>query len=87
MALKKRLLDLFLLLAFPHVCLSVWISERIPPALSATLATAYAVGLGYLIFIDQPAFYYQLTQFWLLILAVYAALPGLFFLARGFDKV
>ncbi|MFD2205519.1 hypothetical protein [Kiloniella antarctica] len=86
MAFKQKLIDLFLLLTFPHVCLSVWISERIPPTLSAVIATSFAVLIGYLIFFDKPDIYYQLNEIWFLLLTAYLALPGLFFLARGFDK-
>ncbi len=87
MIFKQRLLDLFLLLLFPHLCLSVWVSERISPTLSIIITVLYAGGICYFLFINQPGFYYQLTQFWLLLITVYAALPCLFFLARGFDKV
>ncbi|WP_419904665.1 hypothetical protein [Kiloniella sp.] len=86
MAIKQVLINLLLLLTFPHVCISVWISERIPPALSAVIAASFALLLGYLVFFDKPDIYYQLTEFWLLVLTAYLALPGLFFLARGFDK-
>ncbi|WP_421781818.1 hypothetical protein [Kiloniella litopenaei] len=83
---KQRLLDLFLLVLFPHLCLSVWISERVTPMTSMILTILYAGGICYFLFVDQPAIYYQLTQFWLLVTTVYVALPGLFFLARSFDK-
>ena len=86
MVIKQRIIDLLLLITFPHVCISVWISERIPPALSAVIAASFALFMGYLIFFDKPDIYYQLNEFWLLILTAYLSLPGLFFLARGFDK-
>ncbi|WP_417454481.1 hypothetical protein [Kiloniella sp.] len=83
---KQHFLDLFLLVLFPHLCLSVWVSERVTPAISMILTILYAAGICYFLFVNQPDIYYQLTQFWLLVATVYAALPCLFFLARSFDK-
>ncbi|MCZ4279989.1 hypothetical protein O4H49_04315 [Kiloniella laminariae] len=85
MTYRRHILEGLLYLLFPHVGLAVWISERVSPACSGVLAATYGLLLGYLIFIDRPVFSYHLSDLILVLLTLYIALPGLFFLARSFD--
>ncbi|WP_157230840.1 hypothetical protein [Kiloniella laminariae] len=85
MTSRQQIFEGLLYLLFPHVGISVWISERISPMASGILAAVYALLLSYLIFIDRPLFSYHFSSLSLVLLTLYIALPGLFFLARSFD--